>query len=263
MKRKLIPLFLALLAVLPLTLPASADMIWEPQDSFYEKHRDECDYVNRNYQMAGYDGTVALYTAPGGTKKAALDNGLQAGIQFTWTGNGLTWGYLVRWGDNPAEGWVPMDDLSLVYDSQSFMVDHAGEITQAALVPVDFHEAVLYGYPRGPVWENTLTEDADYQPFSEVFTETYTDEDGLRWGYVGYYMGHCDAWVCLDDPMNRELDTGIIPVEPSPAQVRGSATQINAGTPPFVYAAVLVAAVVVVTAVLILKLKKRNSEREC
>lgn len=39
MKRKICTLFLAALAVFSLTVPASADMIIEPRDSFYEKHR--------------------------------------------------------------------------------------------------------------------------------------------------------------------------------------------------------------------------------
>ena len=69
MKRKLFSLFLALLAVSALAVPASADMIWEPNDSFYEKHRDTCDYVNRGYELAGYDGHVTVFTAPGGMSK--------------------------------------------------------------------------------------------------------------------------------------------------------------------------------------------------
>lgn len=257
MKRKLLPLVLFLLAVTVLAPPAAADMIWEPNDSFYKKHQNECEYVNRAYELAGYDGKVTVYTAPDGMSKTTLDNGIQANVQFTWTGGGLTWGYLIRWGDSPVEGWVPMDDVSLVYDSREFMADHAGEITTSDPVPVDFSEAALYSYPHGPVWENTLKEDKDYQPFTEIFTKIYTDEAGLRWGYVGYYMGHTEAWVCLDDPMNTQLNTGIVPVAPSPAQARGSATAVTAGLPALPIAAVLVAAVAAVTAILILR-RKRN-----
>lgn len=258
MKRKLFSLFLALLAVSALAAPASADVIWTPNDSFYEKHWEECNYVGRQYELAGYGGKVTLFTAPGGANKATLDNGIQATVQFTWEGEGALWGYLIRWGDDQAEGWVPMDDLSLVYDSQEFMKDHAGEITESGPVPVDFSEAALYDYPHGPVWENTLTEVTDYQPFSEIFTQIYTDEDGLRWGYVGYYMGRLESWVCLDDPMNRELDTAIVPTAPSAAQERGSATVPSSGPSMLLIAAGLVAAVAAVTAALILKLKKRE-----
>lgn len=255
MKRKVLTLFLAALALLALAVPASADVIWTPDDPFYEKHQEECDYVGRQYELAGYNGKVTVFTAPGGMSKLTLDNGLQGTIQFTWEGKGTTWGYLIRWGDNQVEGWVPMDDVTLVYDSWEFKTDHAGEIVETDPVPVDFHEAVLYRYPNGPAG-NTLTEDPDYQRFGEIFTQIYTDENGLRWGYAGYYMGHLEAWICLDDPMNKELDTEIMPVAPSAAQLRGSAT-VTAGPPALLIAAVLVAAVAAVTAVLLVRRKKR------
>lgn len=257
MKRKILTLFLAALAVLSLTVPVSADVIIEPRDSFFEKHREECTYVARQYELAGYDGKVTVFTAPGGMNKLTLDNGLRGTIQFTWEGKGTIWGYLIYWDDQWIEGWVPMDDVSLVYDSKQFMTDHAGEIVETDPVPVDFHEAVLYRYPNGPVG-NTLTEDPDYQRFGEIFTQVYTDENGLRWGYVDYYKGWRESWVCLDDPMNKELDTEIMPVAPSAAQLRGSAT-VTAGPPALLIAAVLVAAVAAVTAVLLVRRKKRNS----
>lgn len=257
MKHKLLTLLLALLTISALTVPASADVIWEPQDSFYEKHQEKCDYVNRRYELAGYDGKVTVFTAPGGSNKATLDNGTRGTIQFTWKGNGILWGYLCWVNDSNVEGWVPMDDLSLIYDSRQFMEDHAGEITEMSPVPVDFHEAVLYNYPNGTA-ETTLEEAPDYMPFSETFTQVYTDKNGLRWGYIGYYMGMREYWVCLDDPMNDALNTGIVPVSPSTAQIQGRAT-VTAGPPVMLIAAGLVAAVVVITALLILKQKKRSA----
>lgn len=262
MKRKLLTLILTALALFSLAVPASADSIWTPDDTFYKKHQYQCDYVGRDYELAGYDGKVTVFTAPGGMSKATLDNGLQVGIQFTWEGKGTTWGYLVRWDEDwhdRTEGWVPMDDVSLVYDSKQFIEDHASEIEETQPVPVDFHEAVVYDYPNGPVYGPdgfTLKEDADYQPFDEMFTQVYTDENGLRWGHIGYYMGWMDNWVCLDDPMNEHLDTVVMPVAPSAAQLRGSAT-VTAGPPALLVAAVLVAGVAAVTAFLLLKRKKR------
>ena len=256
MKYKLSAPLLALLTVLALTVPVSADVIWEPQDSFYEKHREECDYVNRSYELAGYDGNVTVFTAPGGSNKATLDNGAQGTIQFTWNDNGTVWGYLCWVSDSNVEGWVPMDDLSLVYDSQQFMEDYAGEIAETSPVPVDFHEAVLYNYPNGTSG-TTLEEEPEYMSFSETFTQLYTDKNGLRWGYISYYMGMREYWVCLDDPMNGALNTGIVPVSPSPAQVRGSAT-VTAGPPVILIAAGLVAAVAAATVILLLKQNRRS-----
>lgn len=258
MKRKLLTLTLALLAVLALTVPVSADSIWTPDDTFYEKHHSDCDYVGRRYELAGYDGKVTVFTAPGGMNKATLNNGVQGTIQFTWKGKGTTWGYLCWATEDDVDGWVPMDDVTLVYDSQEFFKDHADEITQTDRTDVDFHAAALYSYPNGPYEGYILEERAEYYPFSETFTQLYTDENGLRWGYVGYYMGHLKSWACLDDPMNEELDTAVVPVSPSAAQTRGSDT-VSAGPPAMLLAGGLVAGVAAVTGVLVLKLKKRTA----
>lgn len=258
MKRKFLTLSLALLTVLALTVPVSADIIWEPEDSFFTSHRDDCTYVGRRYEMAGYDGTVTVFTAPGGMNKATLDNGVRGSVQFTWEGKGTTWGYLCWATEDDVEGWVPMDDVTLVYDSQQFMEDHAAEITEMGPQEVDFHAAALYSYPNGPYEGYILEERAEYYPFSETFTQLYTDENGLRWGYVGYYMGHLKSWACLDDPMNEELDSAVVPVSPSAAQLRGSDT-VSAGPPAMLLAGGLVAGVAAVTGVLVLKLKKRTA----
>lgn len=265
MKKKFFALFLALLAALALVCSASADILWEPDDPFYESHREECTYVGRSYQLEGYGGTVTVFTAPNGMSKVTLENGIRGNVQFIWTGDGVTWGYLSWLDGSDVEGWVAMDDLSLIYDSQQFVEDHAAEIQELDTeqgIPVDFQEAVLYSYPNGSrpygMLEGfTLKEDLDYLPFSQAFGKLYTDENGLRWGHVVYYMGSYDSWVCLDDPMNENLDTNIVPVAPSASQVRGSAT-VAAGPPVLLVAIGLVAAVVAATALLILRLKKRT-----
>ena len=258
MKFRLLSLLLALAAAFALIVPASADLIWEPQDSFYERHRNECTYVGRRYELAGYDGTVSIWNAPNGRVTATMPNGGRVTVQFRWSG-GVAWGYVYGYSDNRDDGgWIPMDDLSLVYDSHQFMEDHEVEIAAFDPVPVEFHSAVLYSYPNGPAGR-VLEEDADYMPFSEVFTTVYTDENGLRWGYVGYYMGRENSWVCLDDPMNGNLDTNVVPAAPSAAQLRGSATVVPGEGQlfPLIIAGVMVAAVVVVTVFVIRKMRPR------
>ena len=260
MKKRLISLLFAVSVMLSLASPALADIIWEPENSFYEKHRNECVYENRAYELAGYDGSVSLWSAPNGTVQQELPNGGQGTVQFRWSGDGVEWGYLYNVLENWQEGgWAPMDDLTLIYDSRQFLEDHASEILEGDPVPVDFDSAVLYSYPGGPV-SGILKEDAAYMPFSEVFSTLYTDGDGCRWGYVGYYMGHRNGWVCLDDPLNEQLDTNIVAVEPSAAQLRGAPTVTPGVTQqtPLVLAGVLVVLVVVVTLLIIRKVRPKK-----
>lgn len=261
--KKLTPLLLTAASMLSLAAPAAADLIWEPENAFYERHRDECVYEDRQYELAGYDGVVTLWDAPNGMAQRELPNGERGTVQFRWSGNGVEWGYLYgileNWRDG---GWVPMDDLALVYDSRQFWEDHAAEIVEGGPAPVDFDFAVRYAYPGGPVSGN-LREHREYAPFSDVFSTLYADENGLRWGYVSYYMGSREVWVCLDDPQNEQLDTNIVAVEPSAAQLRGAPTVAPGVTdrPPLILAGVLVALVAVITLLVIQKVRPKKVKR--
>lgn len=250
MRRRFAALAVALTAALVLMLPVSADVIWEPDNSFYETHREECEYIGRSYEVRGCEDHAPLFTAPDGMGRDTLENGSVVEVQFVWSG-AQDWGYVANY-EAEKEGWVPMDDLSLIYDSQQFMEDHAGQIQTVEPVDVDFDEVILYEYPNGPQ-RFTLKEDERYQPFEELFTAIYTDENGLCWGYVGYYMGRMGAWACLDDPMNGELSTAVVETQPSAAQLRGTPSVAEGGN-PLLLPAVLVAAVAAVTVVLIRKL---------
>ena len=92
---------------------------------------------------------------------------------------------------------------------------------------------------------------------TELKLPFYTDENGLRWGYLGYYMGRRDKWVCLDAPMNPDLNSGVVPVSPSPAQLRGSVT-VPAGPPLLLAAALPAALVLLVAAALAVRRRKRK-----
>ena len=53
-----------LLAALLLPMSARADVIYEPNDSFYSNHWEECEYVCRTYTANGPNGEVTLYQSP-------------------------------------------------------------------------------------------------------------------------------------------------------------------------------------------------------
>ena len=262
MKQRLLSLLLLLVLAIALAVPAAADVIWEPDDAFYNRHRDQCTYEHRVYELAGYGDSVQLWSAPDGRVREELPNGTRGTVQFRWSGSGVEWGYIYGLsGDWEKGGWIPMGDLTLVYDSQEFIADHADEIVTGDPVPVEFHSAMLYSYPGGPA-AYVLNEDARYMPFSDVFSTVYTDEDGLLWGHIGYYMGTRDYWVCLDDPMSEGLSAHIVESAPSAAQLRGAPTvEPGAGQAlPLILAAVLVVVVVAVTVFLLHKLRPRKKQ---
>ena len=215
--------------------------------------------MNRVYEAAGAEGSVSLWSAPNALVMDTVENGTTLNVQFRWKGAlGPEWAYAINW-DTNVQGWTPLDDLALIYDDQSFEEDHESEFISWNGT-IDFHEAVLYSYPLGAAG-SVLKEEPDYMTFQDVFqnSKVWKDDAGRCWAPVYYYMGHVDAWICLDDPMNENLDTNIMPVSPSPAQVRGTPTvQPGLIHHPLVVAGGLVVVVAVVTLVLLHRVKRKR-----
>lgn len=235
MKRKITTMLLAAVMLLALSAPAFADVMWEPyNNSFYQSHRDEMDYENRGYLANGQEGYITVLAAPDSLIEVVnLPNGTSFNVGMIWTaGDGTEWavGYRMfqtETGWNEYVGWVPMSELALIYDYIAFQEDHGGEFEEYDGSGDGLTEVCLYSYPGG-VYSYTLTENEDYLPFDEAFEHLYTDENGLRWTYVGYYMGRNNAWACIDDPLNENLGAdGALTV----GQVRGGQTLIPAITP--------------------------------
>lgn len=226
MKRKLSVLALALVMTAVLATPAFADIMWEPYgNSFYEQHREECTYVGRSCLANGPEGYVTLQAAPGSlTQVANVVNGTRMYLGFTWQDkDGSQWGVVeysvekASGGWDWQDGWVPMSQVGLIYDYIAFEEDYGAQFKEYDGSGDGLTEVCLYSYPGG-VYSRTLTEEPDYMPFAETFQKLYTDENGLRWTFVGYYMGRENSWACLDDPANQELGVeGPLTI----AQVRG------------------------------------------
>jgi len=190
-----------------------------------------------------------------------LPNGTSFWVEFVWQGrDGEQWGvgYTTMQGKRYS-GWVAMSELAVIYDHLEFVRDHEAEFAEYDGSGDSLSSVLLYSYPGGVVC-GSLDESPSYMTFAESFQNLYTDENGLRWTFVGYYMGRHDAWVCIDDPLNDGLgvDTYL-----TANQVRDSGNLVPAeNTPPartihlWLVVAVLVIVVVAVTAVLIRRRKR-------
>ena len=263
MKRKLLALLTAMLLMVTMVTPAFADIIWEPYgDNFYEKHRDECSYHDRCYLANGEKGYVTVKTSPDSLGDVTnIANGTRFFVVHLWTGkDGAQWGVGYPAGEFDSVGWVKLSEMAMVYDHISFEEDHSHEFGEYDGSGDDLGKALVFSYPGGTV-KSTLEENAGYMPFAESFHNLYTDENGLRWTYVGYYMGHRDGWVCVDDPMNEALASETyLTVD----RVRGGAADIvppvaevpvTGVFPLWLIPVVLVIAVAAFTAVIV---RKRN-----
>ena len=275
--KKLLALAAAFVLALTVTLPAAADIIIEPDDAFYVRHQNECDYVGRSYVANGEKGYVVLYTAPGSIPKGNVVNGERIYVSHKWTDHD---GDGTRWAVTQDGDWMQMSDLALIYDYQEFEADFGGEFKPYDGTGGEITKACLYSYPGGVyVWTWDMGED-----LSEAFRHIYVDAGGRSWGFIGYYMGRHNQWVCLDDPLDENLGIGeyltagqvrngeglIAPVQPPVADntvqnevqdpqqetIYPPAEKLPPSAALWMIPVVLIIAVVVVTAVIVRKRRK-------
>ena len=205
--KRTISLILALVFVLALSPAVVADVIIEPSDSFYAKHREECQHWQRGYLAWGPDDSVTVYRSPESAAVVReLPNGTEVWISYVYTApDGIQWGFCDYYADDSWTGWLPMDHLLLKYDSISFREEFAPRITEeTGTVEAPTEGRIhFWGYPGSDTLIAAMEPEADYLP---EYLLTFTDDSGRKWGYVSYHMGLRDVWVCLDDP-TADYDT--------------------------------------------------------
>lgn len=266
-----------LLAAWLLAVPAQADVIWEPSNSFYKDHADQCELEERVYWINGPEGYVTLREAPDGRPIANVKNGSKFYVNWVWKKGNDRWGVVncdltgepdkyLAVADGTEKGWqelwLPLEETVLYYDTQSFEEDHRGELSpERKTFAVADKALCFYEYPGGPlIWQ---MDPADTRDENNVETAVvYTDPAGREWGKVGYWYGNRNIWFCLSDLENPDL-----PVEDhTPDLYPAAEGEAGAVLPAYtgagrvtapIYAAV--GLVCGVTAVLLLRMKKRKA----
>jgi hypothetical protein len=86
---------------------AYADVIIEPDNRFFNRHRNQIVYLGRSFSANGTDGYASVVRAPGsGREIAKLQNGDVVYLQFSCLYNGNHWGFTFQF-----SGWIKIDDL--------------------------------------------------------------------------------------------------------------------------------------------------------
>ncbi len=242
------------------TLPqvAKADVLPMVEGDFFMENYSECQYHNRWYVVASVAGEIAVYDSPLNTiSKSSYENGKEFNIYYTYlSDDGILWGAT-------GNSWVVMDNLSLIYDSTQFKIDYEGELTEYDGEIYYLETACAYTYPNsGDCYE--FTEYSEYMAFLESVGNVYTDENGNVWGNIGYYRGWRDIWICITDPNNENLDSGVKENLPSQASINGEDTiiletfesKVQNSIPSFAIAVVVI--LVAISIILIIRTKKKQ-----
>ena len=199
--------------LLTCSIAVYADIIVEPNNSFYERHRTECVYLNRSFYANSKEGFVSITKEPGSkTVTTAVENGETIYIKFTYNFNGEQWGITEietpqkNYTEWPA-GWIPMEQLLPIYDYISFEEDHGSEIydyTGDSEALASAPEIVFWPWPGSGSITHTLERPVGYEgPFD--YTDAYKDNEGREWVFLTYWVGNRNVWVCVDDPANRNI----------------------------------------------------------
>ena len=211
------------------TAAVRADVIWEPDDEFYQEERwemgkeDEFELNNRSYFANGKSGYIYVTDNPEEEKITdALENGSVLFVSFTYeNSHGEDWGVIQYrreengevtpdYGGDPEDssiktGWVLMNELSLVYDSEEFKKEHQEEIKENTeeihLSPDGEQEVQFWSYPGS----GDIIGSSSYEIGKMTFSEIYEAPDGEQWGYAAYHYGMKDFWVCISRPYAVDL----------------------------------------------------------
>ena len=112
---------------------ARADVIFVPEDSFYEAHRDACTYENRTYIANAPGGILTGYQNPeSAQEKFQLDNGTPLYTSYVYVSpSGVSWGFADYY-----DAWFPLDYAYAKYDDRQFREDYSvkgesGELSKA------------------------------------------------------------------------------------------------------------------------------------
>ncbi|MBE6954362.1 MAG: hypothetical protein E7449_00435 [Ruminococcaceae bacterium] len=253
--------FFALVLVLCIffSFAAQADVIWEPEDSFYRSHSKECSYYARSRIVNSPEGGLAVYVSPKSSSVVGtVENGTALHVQFTYDNE--AWGYV----ETPeGDGWMPLADTVLKYDhvsfteeySEAFFEDEA--VVKAMLESLTDEDLIYdYAYPGSGPTKSYIP--AEYVLSDEWFSlqSLFEDEEGRIWGHVGYFMGR-RGWICVSDPTNSELpDAGRQQLELYPVKVIDVPNTMDTGT----LAAVLVGGVAVLSGGLLAVLRGKKTK---
>ena len=255
----------ALALLLALCAPARADVLWSPRnDRFFEQHYDQCEYIGRQFYANGDEGFITLWDAPKGTQVIhQFQNGCTLWVYYQYE----DWACAAVWGDEgEISGWAPLADFALKYDYLCFEEEYADEIRPYDGEFADYdggaEEIVFYEYPGAPeprdVWEAAeILDQLTGREGTSYIASTFTDEEGLTWGYVAYLYGSRNLWFCLDAPDGRDFPAHQVSA-PELTAAREPALPLR-GYVPYLLSGVLVAAVVAAAAVLLARRKKKRA----
>lgn len=197
--------FWILILVLVFSTVATADVLPWPENDYFIDNEEDMELITGGYMVNCSGNKQKFYSAPGKlTAVFTVPRGEIIYPSYRCTKDGEEWCIVESWGNNYSySGWCPMEALLPLYNSNYFTEEHADEIGEG--FTEEYKEGTVlyfYSYPGSGISPAPATV-FDQEPVE--FERSYTDSEGRKWGYVSYWYGIRDCWLCADDPTNDSL----------------------------------------------------------
>ena len=265
MKRciRTICLLLAVICTVHLPFHVAADIIYYPQDPFFEAHFEECSRIERQFTVNGPNGKITVYESPESDKRiGTLTNGMTLYISYAYESeDGISWAFYEDW-TTGISGWFPMDYLNLVYDIISFMEDHGHEVTEETGSFADvyaYSEARFHEYPGSPVFTESEVSQWNSGNGAETYSKVYVDANGDTWVMVDklhYRMP--EFWVNVSQDPDDFAPPETIPETLAAVTVEPSIDEIKPQEKPMGSVVWWILALVAMTGAALLLLKRKR-----
>ena len=254
----------ALLAICFLSVSAQAayaDVISEPDNTFFDEYYVYMVPLDREFIVNGEHGFTQAQSEPGVQNViGTFQNGDRCYITYSCLYDGEYWG--VSYIGEIGYGWFRLAEMLVLYDAIAFEEEHSADFYEYT---GDFEELLREGSVIIWEWPGSDITFFTFEIFDEDniwITRAYMDAQGREWGYLDFYGK--GGWVCLSDPMNYDLPPMDPMPSPSPWASETKHTDIStiakSNNSPIILIVIVVAAVVAVTVLLIRKLFKPNKK---
>jgi len=249
-----------LASVMLLSVSVCADILWEPYgDDYYNDHHQDMSYVDAAYFVP--EGMrVNVYGEPNGEVLYTMEAGTTVYVGYQTTIYDTIWAVGYSTDLHSEEGWFRLGRLQKQYSHDEFTQDHSDAISSGGSLNAKEITGDVYTwtYPgsgvSAGVLEQDLFQNTNYNDGLLEYSLVYTDPNGEKWGYIGYYMGRC-GWAYLDDLYAADPALHLSPQAEN--TVTDTAPEEAAPGNSMLWIAIPVASLMIVTVILIAVLRKK------
>jgi len=197
-------------------------------------------------------------------------------ITHVYLYDGRYWGVMGHSHTYQPPGWIPMDELLVLYDQQDFEIqnrDHFYLYTGSYDAVLSASKLVQWAWPGSDKDKRVI--ESDIANYAKVLL-AYTDSDGREWGKTIY----SEKWICLSDPESINMSFSSLtpqsapwspdgidwfadvtiypPVQPSGTSFLSPIVNAHAATPIVISIAVAVVVIAGTTILVVMLRKKRE-----